>query len=235
MAAVLAASMRASRRGLPISSIMSCAMSSTRASIAAAAFVSTAPRAAIGIPDHPGNASAAAATAASTPSAFDAGNSPIGSEGWAGLRFSYVLPERLGSHSPPTKLANAGRAGACRVSDMGVPPKVVEARLELLGLPGRELVERRAHRRAAKAGDDMEKVLHRGVARVLLGERTQRRQEGLPLLDGVARADGVELVGDDVGEERDRAGRADPDGVRGKRVGARQDGQLREVPDPARR
>ena len=44
----------------------------------------------------------------------------------------------------------------------------------------------------------MEKVLHRGVARKLLREPAQRRQEGLAPLDRVARADRVELVGEDV-------------------------------------
>ena len=72
MAAVRAASPRASRSGLPISAVMSCAICSVRASSASAALKKNAARWAAGSRDQPGNASAAAATAARASSAPDA-------------------------------------------------------------------------------------------------------------------------------------------------------------------
>jgi hypothetical protein len=99
--AIRAASIRASRIGLPISSVMSCAICSTRRSIASAARRSTAPRCAAAIADQAGKAAAAAATARSTSSVPDEGNSPIVSDGCNGPCFSYVSPEALGCHSPP--------------------------------------------------------------------------------------------------------------------------------------
>ena len=47
---------------------------------------------------------------------------PICSDGRQGPCFSYVSPEALSAHVPPTKFANAGRAGASRTSDMGFTP-----------------------------------------------------------------------------------------------------------------
>jgi hypothetical protein len=67
---------------------MSWAICSARASTASAAAPRIAPRFAAGVRDHSGKAAAAAATAAFTSSSPEAGNSPIGSEGRHGLRFS---------------------------------------------------------------------------------------------------------------------------------------------------
>ena len=86
--AARATSMRASRIGLPISSVMSCAICSARRSTASAAPLSTAARFAGPPPAHAGNASAAAATAASTSPPDDEGNAPTTSIGSIGLRFS---------------------------------------------------------------------------------------------------------------------------------------------------
>ena len=80
--------MRASRSGLPISRVMSCAIASARSSISAAAAVSTAARLAIGARAHSRRASSAAWTARSTSSRVELGNSPTTSSGRAGLRFS---------------------------------------------------------------------------------------------------------------------------------------------------
>jgi hypothetical protein len=67
---------------------MSCAICSTRRSIASAAPVRIAARWAAGRFDHAGKAAAAASTAASTSSALEAGKSPIVSDGRHGPRFS---------------------------------------------------------------------------------------------------------------------------------------------------
>ena len=80
--------MRASRSGLPISRVMSCAIASDRFSISAAAVVSTPARRAIGPRAHSRRASSAAWTARSTSSLVELGNSPTTSSGRAGLRFS---------------------------------------------------------------------------------------------------------------------------------------------------
>src|SRR5205807_5932600 len=85
-------------------------------STASAALRSTSPRAAPDSRDQVGKAPAAARTASLTSSASERGNSPIVSDGRQGPCFSYVAPERLGRHSPPTKFANAGRTGASRTS-----------------------------------------------------------------------------------------------------------------------
>lgn len=85
MAAALAASMRDSRNGLPISRVMSCAISSTRASIASAAPARNAPRWAAGVVAQAGRARSAAATASSTSSGEERGNSPTISVGLHGL------------------------------------------------------------------------------------------------------------------------------------------------------
>ena len=87
-----------------------------------AALFRIAPRFAAGVRAHSGKAASAAATAAFTSSSPEAGNSPITSDGRHGPRFSYVRPETLGRHSPPMKLASAGRAGASRTSDMDLAP-----------------------------------------------------------------------------------------------------------------
>jgi hypothetical protein len=80
--------MRASRSGLPISRVMSCAIASARSSISAAAAVITAARFAIGPPPQSPRASSAAWTARSTSSRVELGNSPTTSSGRAGLCFS---------------------------------------------------------------------------------------------------------------------------------------------------
>src|SRR5205823_6086624 len=116
IAAARAASMRDSRSGLPISRVMSCAISSTRPSIASAAPARNAPRLAAGSFAQPRRASSAALTAAATSSASELGNSPTGSSGRHGLLRSYVRPLRLGVHSPAMKLAAPVVA---IVSDMG--------------------------------------------------------------------------------------------------------------------
>jgi hypothetical protein len=102
MTAARSVSMRASRSGLPISAVMSCAICSARISIAAAAFVKNAARAGAGSAAHAGNASRAAEIAVLASSASDAGYTPATCEGRQGFRFSYVSPLALSRHSPPT-------------------------------------------------------------------------------------------------------------------------------------
>ena len=68
-----AASIRASRSGLPISSVMSCAICSTRRLDRVGGRAQDRAALAAGRPDQAGKAAAAAATAASTSSAPDAG------------------------------------------------------------------------------------------------------------------------------------------------------------------
>src|SRR5918999_4966751 len=188
---------------------MSRAMSSTRSSTIAAALVRIAPRWAIGVSAQPWNACAAASTAASTSSAPDAGNSPIGSEGWFGLRFSYVRPVRLSLHSPPIRFANAGLAGATISSglDMRLAPQLVESGFELSLLFRRQLLERRSDGGAGKARDQVQEVLDRRVAGESLRQFADRGQEPLALFHGLAGSDAVQLLGQQVAEERDRAGR----------------------------
>ena len=86
---------------------MSCAICSTRASIASAALKKNAARAGAGRAAQAGNASRAAATAALASSAVDAANTPVTSDGRQGLCFSYVSPDALSLHSPPMKLRAA--------------------------------------------------------------------------------------------------------------------------------
>src|SRR4051794_17406650 len=99
--------MRASRSGLPISRVMSCAIASARSSISPAAAFMTAARLAAEPPAHSARASSAAWTARSTSSRVELGNSPTSSSGRAGLRFSYVSPAALGRHWPAMKFAGA--------------------------------------------------------------------------------------------------------------------------------
>ncbi len=94
--------MRASRRGLPISAVMSCAIRSERASTASAALWNRAARAGAGRAAHPGAASAAAATAACASAVPEAWKTPVTSDGRQGSRFSYVSPLPASRQSPPT-------------------------------------------------------------------------------------------------------------------------------------
>ena len=99
--------MRASRSGLPISAVMSCAICSTRASIASAALKKKAARVGAGSAAQAPNASWAAAIAARASSAVDAAKTPVTSDGCHGLCFSYVSPETLSLHAPPMKFLAA--------------------------------------------------------------------------------------------------------------------------------
>ncbi len=81
---------------------MSRAISSVRASRAAAAAVRYAPRLAAGSRDQPSNAAAAAAIAASASAAVEAVNSPTVSSGRIGLTRVYVAPEADGTQAPST-------------------------------------------------------------------------------------------------------------------------------------
>ena len=94
---------------MPISSVMSCAICSTRRSTASAALRSTSPRAAAGSRDQVGNAVGGGRDrVGDVRGVRRAGTRRSISDGRHGPCFSYVAPERLGRHSPPTKLANAG-------------------------------------------------------------------------------------------------------------------------------
>ena len=95
---------------------MSCAICSTRASIASAALKKNAARAGAGRAAQAGNASRAASTAALASSAVDAAKTPVTSEGRHGFRFSYVSPDALSLHSPPMKFF---AAVADRISVIG--------------------------------------------------------------------------------------------------------------------
>lgn len=79
---------------------MSCAICSTRRSIASAALIRMAPRAGAGVRAQPFSAAWAAAIAASTSAMSLDGKLPISSEVCIGLQSSAVAPEAAGSHSP---------------------------------------------------------------------------------------------------------------------------------------
>ena len=96
--------MRASRSGLPISAVMSCAIRSARASIASAAFMEER-RALAGAAgrDHAGNAASRRLDGgAGVVGARGLERRPSPRDGRQGFRFSYVSPERPSRHSPAT-------------------------------------------------------------------------------------------------------------------------------------
>ena len=118
-----AASIRASRIGLPISSVMSCAICSTRRSIASAALFRIAARCGAGaarpLRERGGRGLDGGVHVRLARGGELADRSRTGARARASRRSCRT---RLGRHSPPTKLANAGRAGASRTSDMDLAP-----------------------------------------------------------------------------------------------------------------
>src|SRR5215208_2870877 len=103
MLAALVTSMRASFIGLPASSAISRASSSSRDSRMFAASINTAPRAAGSVVFQPGRASAAASMARAVSALSDFGVVPRASDGFEGFTISEVSPESAGTHSPPIK------------------------------------------------------------------------------------------------------------------------------------
>src|SRR5919199_2579791 len=103
MLAALVTSMRASFIGLPASSAISRASSSSRDSRMFAASINTAPRAAGSVVFQPGRASDAASMALSVSVLSDFGVVPRTSDGLDGFTISEVSPESAGTHSPPIK------------------------------------------------------------------------------------------------------------------------------------
>src|SRR5215216_3750780 len=107
MLAARPTSMRASFIGLPASSAMSRASSSSRDSMMFAASIRMAPRAAGRVAFQPGMASAAASMARSVSVLSDFGVVPRTSEGFDGFTIFEVSPESAGTHSPPMKLSDS--------------------------------------------------------------------------------------------------------------------------------
>src|SRR5918911_4523865 len=103
MLAARVTSMRASFIGLPASSAISRASSSSRDSMMFAASINTAPRAAGSVVFQSGRASAAASIALSVSALSDFGVVPRTPEGLDGFTISEVSPESAGTHSPPIK------------------------------------------------------------------------------------------------------------------------------------
>src|SRR5918998_1567056 len=103
MLAARPTSMRASFIGLPASSAISRASSSSRDSRMLAASINTAPRDAGSVPFQSGRASEAASMALSVSALSDFGVVPSTSEGLDGFTISEVSPESAGTHSPPIK------------------------------------------------------------------------------------------------------------------------------------
>src|SRR5215210_775251 len=107
MLAARPTSMRASFIGLPASSAISRASSSSRDSIMLAASIRTAPRAAGSVSFQSGRALSAASMARSVSALSDLGVVPRISEGFEGFTISEVSPESAGTHSPPIKFKDS--------------------------------------------------------------------------------------------------------------------------------
>src|SRR5918995_241235 len=103
MLAALVTSMRASFIGLPASSAISRANSSSRDSRMFAAPINTAPRDAGSVVFQSGKAPEAASIALSVSALSDFGVVPRTSDGLDGFTISEVSPESAGTHSPPIK------------------------------------------------------------------------------------------------------------------------------------
>src|SRR5215211_5377710 len=99
--------MRASFIGLPASSAMSRASSSSRDSIMFAPSISTAPRAGGSVSFQSDRASVAASMARSVSALSDLGVVPSTSEGFEGFTISEISPESAGTHSPPMKFRDS--------------------------------------------------------------------------------------------------------------------------------